>query len=70
MLGLFVAILAITLPTEPPAAHASEFEEQWRTDPYSDEYLMGNVMTATVDDEDEDLSDAEPAEIVIYAPKR
>jgi hypothetical protein len=32
-------------------ARTIEFEELWRTDPYSDEYLMGNVMSATVYDD-------------------
>ena len=49
MLGLLIACLAVTLPTEPPATRTVEFEERWRTDPYSDEYLMGNVMTGTID---------------------
>lgn len=51
MFALLLATLAITLPVDPPATRTMEFEEQWRTDPYSDEYLMGNVMTATIDDD-------------------
>ena len=51
MLGLLIACLAVTLPTEPPATRTVEFEERWRTDPYSDEYLMGYVREATIDDD-------------------
>lgn len=51
MLELLIACLAVTLPTEPPATRTIEFEEQWRTDPYSDEYLMGYVRSATIDDD-------------------
>ena len=51
MLVLILVAITITLPVEPPATRTVEFEEVWRTDPYSDEYLMGNVMSATIDDE-------------------
>jgi hypothetical protein len=51
MLNLLVLILAVTLPADPPATRTIEFEERWRTDPYSDEYLMGYVTNATIDDE-------------------
>lgn len=41
----------VSVPVEPPRKVTLEFEEQWRTDPYSDEYLMGNINDVVVDDE-------------------
>ncbi|RKZ12992.1 hypothetical protein DRQ53_04115 [bacterium] len=51
MLHFLLLLLAIQIPTESPSSRTIEYEELWRTDPYSDEYLMGNVMAATTDDE-------------------
>jgi len=40
-----------TLPVDAPAHRTVEYQEVWRTDPYSDEYLMGNIMDVVVDTE-------------------
>lgn len=41
----------VSLPVEAPQRRTVEYSELWRTDPYSDEYLMGNVQDATIDTE-------------------
>jgi hypothetical protein len=41
----------VELPVEPPSSRTVDYEEVWRTDPYSDEYLMGNITEAAVDDD-------------------
>jgi hypothetical protein len=38
-----------TLPVDAPAHRTVEYQEVWRTDPYSDEYLMGNITDVVVD---------------------
>lgn len=33
----------VVVPVDPPAHRTIEYREVWRTDPYSEDYLMGNV---------------------------
>jgi hypothetical protein len=39
------------LPVDAPAHRTVEYQEVWRTDAYSDEYLMGNIVDVVVDTE-------------------
>lgn len=54
---LFVLFVAqpsraeVECPAEAPVQETIEYEELWRTDAYSDEYLMGNITSGTMDDD-------------------
>ena len=43
------AIADTTLPVEAPVHRTVEYQEMWRTDPYSEDYLMGNIRDVVVD---------------------
>ena len=45
------AIADSTLPVDAPTHRTVEYQEVWRTDAYSDEYLMGNIRDVVVDTE-------------------
>ena len=45
------AIADTTLPVEAPVHRTVEYQEMWRTDPDSEDYLMGNIRDVVVDSE-------------------